>query len=302
MIPGAYKISFEDYLSDNMTPEPSLSRSGIVDLLDCPRRAFINNRRLNPPQEGDEECDEDKFSVGVAAHSLLLEGIDKAVVVDPKDHPGAKGAIPKGWTTNEMKDARDAIRAAGKIPLLPTQYKRVCGAVEAAKQAIRECSELGITDLQAEGDSELSYIWEEAGIWLRIRPDWISKNKKLILDFKTSSLKVSPMTIGKHIAGMGYEVQEALYRRGVKVIDGTVPSFIFIFQEVTAPYFCSFIALSSEFQEMGEQKVKRATALWKDCLSTNVWPGYPNRVCCIDAPSWSLSSWEMEKYAGGEDE
>jgi hypothetical protein len=303
MTPGAYRsISFEDYLADNMTPEPSLSRSTIIDLLDCPARAFANNSRLNPPTEEDEEPDEAKFDVGTAAHSLLLEGIDKAFVVDPAYHPGAKGAIPKGWTTNEMKEIRDSIRSAGKIPLLPKQYKKVVAMVDAATKAIIGCSELGITDLQSDGDSELSYIWEEDGIWLRTRPDWISKDRKTILDFKTTGKKANPAYLGKHISDMGYEVQEALYRRGVQAIDKKDPAFIFVFQEDEPPYLCSFVDLDMFFKEMGEQKVTRGIKLWRECLSTGIWSGYPNNVYTVEPPVWAQTKWEDIKYGGSHQE
>jgi len=299
MITGNYKLSFEDYLSDPC-PHPSLSRSTIIDLLDSPARAWWKHPRLNPPSEdADEETGDKKFDPGKAAHSLFLEGVDKVVVVDPLDHPGAKGAIPKGWTTNEMREVRDIIRDAGKIPLLPRQYKNVCEMVAVAANAIRECTELGITNLRTEGDSELSYIWQEKnGIWCRCRPDWISKDRKLICDFKTTGKSANPMFLDKHISSMGYEVQESFYRRGVKAVEGTEPTFIFIFQEVEPPYLCSFVSLSSQFQDMGEQKVKKAIKIWEECLSTGVWPGYPKNIYCADAPAWALTTWEMNKYGG----
>ncbi len=306
MIPGAYKMSMEEYQADSMPPEPSLSRSGIIDLLDCPARAFANNSRLNPPGEDDEEPGEDKFSVGVASHSLLLEGLDNAFVVDPKDHPGAKGAIPKGWTTNEMKEARDAIRSAGKIPLLPKQYLKVCGAVEAAKKAIRECSELEITDLQKDGETEISYFWQESnGIWCRIRPDFLRADKKLILDVKFTDTSVNPDYYSNQIGRMGYGIQDIFYSRGIHAVEKVKPDFVILAVEVKPPHFCSFHGLDLMNADMCEQKVEWGIAKWKECLATGLWPSYSNRIHYAEAKPWTLAEWEFKKAdisAGGNEE
>jgi len=303
MITGAYKISFDDYLADNMTPEPSLSRSGIIDLLDCPARAYANNCRLNPPEEGDEGEDEAKFAVGVAAHSLLLEGIDKAILIDPADHPGAKGAIPKGWTTNEMKESRDAVRSCGMIPLLPKQFDKVMGAVEAAKQAIKDCAELELTDLAKDGVSEMSYFWqEENGIWCRIRPDFLRNDKKLILDVKFTETSANPDYYSGQIGRMGYGIQSAFYRRGIKAVEKTDPIFVIMAIEAKPPHFCTFHGLDLLHDDMCQQQVQWGINKWHECLTTGKWPGYETRIHYAEAKPWALGEWEMKRHEGGYEE
>ncbi len=288
MIAGAYVIPFPDYLADP-APEPSLSRSTIIDILDCPARAWHNHPKLNP--QPPEQENSTAFDIGSACHSLLLEGGDAIFVVEGFDD----------WRKKEAQQARDAARSVGKVPLLEKQYAEVCMMSAATNSAIMDCTELGIKDLRADGDAELSYIWSEGATWMRCRPDWISKDRKVCLDLKTTGKSADPEQFGRHIADMGYDVQESLYRRGIKAVEGIDPAFIFVVIEDEPPYLCSFVSLSSEFQDMGDQKVKKGIKLWRECMTTGQWPAYQKRVYCVDAPAWSLTSWEMQKWSGGEE-
>ncbi len=277
--PGVYKISLEEYHADPCEV-PSLSRSTIIDLLyRSAAHAWYNHPRLNPNFKEDEG--EKKFDIGQAAHPLLLEGLDNVAVIEADN-----------WMTKIAKEKRNEAREQGKIPLLLHQYEEVKMMVESTHRQILSCKELGITDLQVDGDSEMSYIWQEEGTWLRIRPDWVSKDHKLIFDYKTTGISVNPSELARHIVNMAYDVQDSLYSRGVKAIHGVDPKFIFIFQEVEEPYFCSFIGLPPEFMEMGKQKVEYGIFLWQECMTRNEWPAYPNQVCWIDLPVWASLAWE----------
>ncbi len=286
MIPGSYKLSFKDYLADPCE-NPSLSRSTIIDLLDCPARAFFNHPRLNPNPP--EEKEETKFDIGSAAHDLLLEGGDKIFVVEGFDD----------WRKKEAQQARDAAREIGKTPLLDKQYEAVLEMVVVAVDSIRQCTELGISNLRAEGDSELSYLWQENNrVWCRIRVDWIRKDRGLILDYKTTGTSVNPDYFSGHINKMGYGIQSAFYRRGVKAVEGAEPDYVIMAQETTPPYLCSFQGLDMQNEDMANQKVVWAIDTWGECLKTGQWPGYPNRICYAEAKPWDLAEWEMRRHGG----
>jgi len=276
---GIHKISNEEYHRDPCS-KPSLSRSTIYELLfHSPAHAKFNHPRLNPDLVQEES---EKFDLGSAAHSLLLEGIDNMVVIDAED-----------WRKKETKEQRETARKEGKNPLLKKQYNEVLAMVEAVKEQIKGCKELRITDLLKAGDSELSYIWKEKETYLKVRPDWISKDRKLIMDYKTTGNSANPSEFARQIIGCGYDIQAALYTRGVKTIEGIEPSFIFIVQETSKPYLCSFIGLTPEFLDMGKQKVEYGIFLWNQCMESGIWPGYPQRVCYPEPPSWGLSQFEQ---------
>jgi hypothetical protein len=273
---GELRIDFPAYLSDP-APDPSLSRSTIMDLLyKSPRHAWFNHPRLNPDYE--QEDSEEKFDIGTAAHALFLQGIDRAEVIEADS-----------WRTKDAKEKRDAARSAGRIPFLPHQYEEVLAMVTAAQCAAKPHFVVGA------GDSELTFVWEEKGTFFRIRPDWINESRNEIWDYKTTGKSADPDEFAKSVIGYGYDIQEALYKRGVSKVCGTRPNFTFMVQETFPPYLCSFVELDLQFQDMGESKVRTGTKVWRECMASGKWPGYSDRIYTVEAPAWGLASWEMRK-------
>jgi hypothetical protein len=280
---GVHKIPFDEYLSDP-APEPSLSRSTIRDLLfQCPAIAWFNHPRLNPNYKKEEDV---KFNLGTAAHALLLEGIDTIAVIEADD-----------WRTKAAKEEREKACKEARTPLLRAQYDTAKVMVDVALQSIYGCKELKITDLKTDGNAETTYIWAEKdpsgfNIWLRIRPDWLSNDRIICLDYKTTQLSVNPNNLSRQIFSLGYPLQAALYCRGIEAIDQVKSKFIMIFQEINPPYLCSFVGLSPAFMELGVSQLTYGIFLWGGCLSSNKWSAYSNRIAWIDLPPWASASWE----------
>lgn len=279
---GYYKISMEEYLNDPCDA-PSLSRSTIIDLLDSPRRAYYNHPRLNPTKQ---IKDETKYDTGTASHDMLLEGGKNVVIVDGFDD----------WRKGAAQEARKEAIANGKTALLRKEYDVVAEKVDAAVRQIRECTELCINDLSLDGEAELTYIWKEKDVWLRIRPDWISHDKRLMLDLKNTATSANPLVYSNHIVKMGYPVQSALYRRGVRAVHSTDPNFVFMAQENTPPYLCSFHSLDLMLADMADQQVEAGIKIWRKCLKTGQWPGYTNRICYAEGKPWNFAEWEINKH------
>jgi hypothetical protein len=285
--PGAYRISEKDYHADNICETPSLSRSVIKDLISgCPAKAWNNHPRLNPNYKAKEK---DIFDLGHAAHALLLEGLDKMAVIDADS-----------WRKDSTKESATEARKNGKIPFLIEQAERISLMVIAAERQLVD-SELGIKNLREEGDSELSYVWNEHGIWMRVRPDWIRRDRLLCLDYKSTGTSADPEEYNKIVAQTGLDIQGAFYPRGVLAVEHPAntqmfkpPEMVFMVQETYPPYLCTFIRLDPMFREMGEGKVHKGIAIWGDCLRNNRWPGYSNKIQTIDPKPWALASWEMK--------
>jgi len=169
--------------------------------------------------------------------------------------------------------------------------------VDAAKRFLAG-SELRINDLQAEGRSERTFVWVEDGIWFKARPDWMPLDDAYILDYKTTGVSANPEGIERLILNMGYEIQDWLYKRGVYMLTGKVPRFVFLFQENKAPYLCSLIELSPQFADMGS-RAERGIEIWKKCLASDCWPGYPSRICNVEPPVWAFTQWEASQQGEG---
>jgi len=278
--PGVYDISHDEYHSDPCC-EPSLSRSTIKDLIyRSPAHAKWNHPRLNPNFKPEENG---KFDIGLASHSILLEGINNVAVIEADD-----------WRTKAAREAREEARKEGKTPLLRNQFTDVLAMVTMVESQIMDCKELGIRNLQADGDSEQSFFWKEDETWLRSRTDWISKDRKLILDCKFTDMSVNPSDISRYILNMGLDIQAALYCRGAEKVTGIKPKLVFVFVEISEPFICSFVSLPPEFMELGKSKVEYGIWQWRQCMKTGEWPGYPNQVVYPDLPGWALTAWESK--------
>jgi len=284
---GNYKLSEEDYHADKILSVPTLSRSVIHDLIyRCPSVAWRNHPRLNPNFTPKEKK---AFDIGKAAHSLLLEGIDSVGIVDAKD-----------WRTNAAKEAGDNFRKAGKIPMLNEQAKGIRDMEETASVylemlEIPGVDRLGI-NLQADGMPEQTWVAEINGTAVRCRTDWIKNDGTLILDYKTTAKLANPDDFASTVISSGLDIQAAFYTRIVESVHGTRPKFIFVVQEIEEPYLCASFYLDEMFIDMGNEKVDTGIKLWKDCLSTNKWPGYSSELYRMEPKPWFLSDWEHRKF------
>ena len=279
--PGKYKISFDEYLADPCV-EPSLTRSTIKDLIDgTAKKAFLKHPRLNPQAK---EKSSEKFDIGTAAHAIFLEGSASTIQV----------ILAADWRTKKAQEKRDAAREAGKIPLLEHQFVEVTAMVVEALSAFSKWE--GRQLRTSDGDSEMTYIWQDGLTWCRIRPDWISKDRRLVIDYKTTGQSADPQEYNRIAISTGLDIQDAFYRRGIQAVEGEEPDFVFMVQETEPPYLCAFMSLDMMTKDMGEEKVRYGIREWEKHLRTGQWPGYGNRTFTMEAPPWTLAQWEMRKF------
>jgi len=277
MKPGIYAISSADYHADPC-PAPSLS-SSIARVLCQSSRAHARaaHPRLNPACR-DEEAEH--FDIGTAAHAILLEGTAAVEVIDAKD-----------WRTNAAKDARDKARAAGKVPLLAKVWADVEAMVGAARAQLDRHADGRA--MFVGGAAEQTVIWcEDGGVWCRARTDWLRQGH--VDDYKTTSASANPEVLSRTLFGNGWDIQAAFYLRGVKAVTGIDAEFRFACQETYPPYALSVVALGPDAMLLAEKKVLYALELWRECLTTNTWPAYPNRTAYASLPTWVESAW-LEK-------
>ena len=95
----------------------------------------------------------------------------------------------------------------------------------------------------------------------------------------------------------GYDVQAAFYRRGVKAVFGVDAKFRFVVVESTPPYALSVIRPESSVFWLGDRKIEVAKNIWRECLKTNVWPGYPPMTQTIELPEWEEKKWLAREEA-----
>lgn len=270
---GIYTLPAATYHADPC-PAPSLSNSIANTILTrSPLHAWHEHPRLNSSFVRTHDT---KFNVGTAAHALLLERRhDGIVIVDAPD-----------WKTKAARERRDEAYANDQTPILSHQYDRIMSGMCLAAQTFIDTTELaGIFQL---GLAEQTVIWKEGDTWCRARPDLLSADRHIIVDYKTTE-NAEPEAFIRQIARMSYDLQAEWYVRGVKAVTGEEPVFVFLAQEISPPYACSLVSLSNAYRAIGQSKVSRALTLWMACTQSGKWPAYSTRIAYAEPRPWDIT-------------
>ena len=288
--PGLHDISATRYHADPCA-RPSLS-SGVARTLlaKSPLHAWTAHPRLNPSFEPTEKK---SFDIGRAAHTLTL-GRGQGIAVYPDDVLAANGAA----STKAAKAWEAETRAAGRVPLKSDEAAQLHEMWTVLSGAL---DEFGIA---IDPDrSELTAIGEIDGVLCRAMIDNAPEDPALPLyDFKTCE-EASPQACIRAVARYGYDVQAAHYLAVWEAVTGEKRSLQFIFQEKAPPYEVGVVTLcdrrsdEADWMEDARGKAAEARRLWKTCLETDHWPGYPRVVGEIGAPGWHRDAWS--KYGTG---
>ena len=276
---GIFEISEETYHADKIGDEITLSNSiARIIVNQSPQHAWYAHPRLNPNYKS---VSSDRFDLGTACHSLLLERSDKKIVYLDFDD----------YRKNDAKAKRDEARAKGLTPILRKYEKSMSDMVSQAIVKIKNSEISGIFD---NGKPEQTIVWQEGEAWCRARLDWLRSDNKVILDYKTTE-SAEPEACIRKIAAMGYDMQASFYKRGLVACGGSEDAvFVFLFQEITPPYACCLVGLSNTFIEIADHKVDKAIEIWQECMKTGKWDSYSDSVHYAEPPAWLLSQYMAE--------
>lgn len=251
-------------------PTPALSNGMIKPLLQqSPYHAWLQHPRLNSACKRD---DDSKFDLGTAMHALLLEGVDLCEVIHADD-----------FRTKAAREQRDAAWAAGRTPLLVGQYEAAQVMAGRAREFLEQTEFAGVL---SRGKSEQSFFWQEMGIWIKGRADFLTDRRDLILDYKTTAMH--PQKWKRAITDHGYDTQSLLYQRGMSALGHVGTRFVFLVQETCEPHACWLVQASESMRELANMKIARAMRTWSECLKAGRWPSYPVAVQHAEAPSYAL--------------
>jgi hypothetical protein len=258
-------------------PGGSLSSSGARRLLapSCPAR--FRYERDHPP------ASTRSMERGTAAHRLVLGTGAEIVLIAADD-----------WRTKAAKEQGEEARAAGKVPLLAAEYRKV---TEMASALAAHPWAGALFDPDA-GRPEQSLFWPDrlAGIWRRARLDWLpdpGRRRLLVTDYKTCT-SADPDSIARSVYTFGYYMQAAWYLDGVQALGiAEDPAFIFVCQETAPPYLVNVIQLDWTALRAGSERNRTAIERYRDCMSTGIWPGFNPDI--RDIPVISLPPWAARR-------
>jgi hypothetical protein len=269
---GVYDIPEADYFGAT----GALSCSGAKLLLppSCP--ALFRYRQDHPEYK-------DVFDFGSAAHRMVLGAGPEVKVIDATD-----------WRGKAAKEARDAARAEGKIPLLIDDAWKV----EAMASTLQQHPiARALLDPERGGRPEQSLFWadEDTGVHRRARLDWLPEpgpGRFIAVDYKSCS-SADPAAIAKAVANYGYYQQDPYYLDGICALGlDDDPAFVFIFQEKEPPYLVTVVQLDEEARQAGRARNRQAIERFRDCTEAGIWPGYSDDIELISLPPWALRDLE----------
>lgn len=281
--PGIYFMSADDYHADPC-PVPSLSSSIAHTLCnDAPVRAWYKHPRLNPAAVREQE---DRFVIGTAAHSLVLEGnFDRCRVIDGVDD----------YKTKAAQAARDEALAANLLPMLRKHFHQIVGMHQALRQQLD--IHYDGKHMLRDGEPEAVLIWIEnvkgTEVWCRARLDYLRRDVKVpgIDDYKTTKGSANPDQVAKNIATSSMLMQSTFYRRGALQALGDELPFRFVVQECEPPYLLSVNAAGPSLEDLGRKQLAFALETWAACLELGVWPTYGTSTAYASLPPWVEEQW-----------
>lgn len=251
---------------------PGLSSTGAKAMLDSPAR-FQHSRT--------HRVEKTAFDLGHAVHGMVLgTGLD-LVRIDAEE-----------WRTAAVKEEVAAVRAAGGVPLKPSQHD----AATAMAEKVRTHPDAG--RLFVGGRPEVSILWDdtETGVRCRGRLDYLHEAAGVVVDLKTAR-SANPVEFSKTAANLGYDVQAAHYLEGYQALGGGDTRFLHVLVETEAPHLVSVVELDVDYLAIGHAKARAAIDLYARCHAADEWPGYPAGITRIAPPRWHTAPDLTEEYA-----
>jgi hypothetical protein len=297
---SAKQIPMAEYLADPCVV-PSLSSGACHTIL---TRSLQHVWTDHPRLGGRVRDDSDASDIGTLMHDLLLGGEGKICVIEPSDYRSKPtkdepdGAIPKGWTNNSIRMARDLARAKGLTPVLAGAIGAARQAVTVARDFLKRSELAGVLD---DGAGEVTLLWQDGETWCRARPDWVNHEHKVMVHYKSTQASANPEPFCRLAVNMGYDVSLAFYRRGFEALTKDQDwQHVILAQEQAAPFACSLIGLDPAAWAIADEKVSRGLKLWRQALATDRWPAYSGKIHFATPTAWQLAEAEQRMQESDE--
>ena len=266
-------LTSDEYHADP-ADQPSLNSSTARILLTrTPAHAKAQHPRLadTPPIPRTS----DAMDMGTAVHQLLLRD-DRVDVTD----------LFTDFRTKDARAWRDMVRSCGRIPMLRDKYEEAVDLSVCIRERMLE-----IEDPRpfTNGTPEATIVWQEQDVWCRARLDWLRDDLETADDLKCTSRTADPRVFERQIWSYGYDVQAALYVRGVEALHGVRPRFRWVAVETYPPFAVSVLELDDDAMFAAQVKVDEALRIWRECVTKNEWPAYPLDSFTVSQPGWVLA-------------
>lgn len=254
MIPGIYK----DLAMAEYHKRIGLSKTGMVDFCKAP---ILYYERYHL---GLIKKETQAMRRGKAFHALQDGTFPILYAIGPE----VKSRSEKKW--------KDFVASnPGKVCLKPSEAAELIGMTEAVRLH-RKASEI----LKQPGDDELSFYWIDAitGILLKCRPDRITADFDIVVDFKTAA-DPTPDAFRSSAYDRHYYVSAALTLEGIEAATGKRPSaYYYLAVSPTRPYLVGLYKAMPDEIKLGQEFIRSNLMPFKLCQDSDSWPGLPDEV------------------------
>lgn len=232
----------------------------------------------NPPQPTEA------FKVGAAFHTLLLE---------PRKFNLEYAVMPEcDRRTKAGKEIYAAFEQSidGQEILAKDTFQQIYTMTEAIKKQI-------LYRLVQEGEAEVCIVFKEkkTGILCKVRLDYVHRDRAIIIDVK-STTDASPFAFSRAVYNYGYYQQCAFYCDAYRAITKDKPAFTFLPVEKSEPFAVAAYEAHEQLIFAGRHSYQQALDRYAECLKTNHWPGYEEKVQIINMPEWALQREGLSSY------
>lgn len=261
-------------------PVDELSSTGAKLILESPAKFDWQVRQGN-------RVHRDAYDLGTAVHTKVL-GTGHAAVTCPPDLLDKTG----GMRTAAAKEWKEQQQAAG-IPVVSADDLTVIDRMAEAVMAHPTARML----FERPGNAEVSVFDDYLGVKRRGRFDYLPDDGGIAVDLKTS-LDASVRGFAKSAVAFGYHIQRGHYLDILSRL-GREADMLFVVVEKTAPYLTAVHRLSEQFAEMGHAEALEAVDVYRRCMDSGVWPGYPDEVTEVMPPVYAIYDYQ-DRYENDE--
>jgi len=251
--------SFETYHENRKT---NLSSHALGDFRKSPLLYHQKKTGVIPAK------DTAAYSVGRAAHTLILEGpqvFDDTFAIGGPINPTTK----KEYGSQTKKYAEWLVEQ-GKPAVTTEEFKMICEMKKSVNR--HEIATQILAKGQAEGVARAKYM----GIDCQVRPDWLHPIKG-ILDVKTTE----DIRWFEYDAGKKYKYihQMAFYREVIRIVRGEQYPVYFLAVEKKPPYICGVWLIDESVLSIAKEENEVAMKRFKECMEIDTWPtGYEELI------------------------
>ena len=230
--------------------------------------------------EEHEEPPTPAFRLGSAFHKLALEretfDVEYAVVPE----------VDRRTKVGKEVYAQFTEKAGNRTILSYDEMQTAAGMVNAlmANPTARVLVERGL--------KEQSIFWKEenTGVELKCRPDILLPEDvlRVIADLK-SCASADTDSFTRECLRLGYDVQAAMYREGVKTKYPGEYAFVFIAVEKTPPYAVNVMEMDKLMVDYGYIRFRELLDTYVECRDSGNWYGFngaENVMNKIELPAW----------------